>query len=124
MRNGGIRRLLTPFEEFARSESAGGVTLIVAAFLAFLWANSPWAPGYFALQQTYFGFDLGGWGLEKPLLLWVNDGFMALFFFLVGLEIKREVFVGELSEPRDAVLAMVAALGGVVVPGAIYAAIN
>jgi len=124
MRNGGIRRLLSPFEEFARSESAGGVTLIVAAFLAFLWANSPWAPGYFALQQTYFGFDLGGWSLEKPLLLWVNDGFMALFFFLVGLEIKREVSVGELSEPRDAVLAVVAALGGVVVPGVIYATIN
>ena len=80
MRNGAIKRLLTPFEEFARSESAGGVTLIVAALLAFLWANSPWAPGYFALQQTYFGFDLGGWSLEKPLLLWVNDGLMALFF--------------------------------------------
>jgi NhaA family Na+:H+ antiporter len=124
MRNGGIKRLLTPFEEFARSESAGGVTLIVAALLAFLWANSPWAPGYFALQQTYFGFDLGGWSLEKPLLLWVNDGLMALFFFLVGLEIKREVSVGELSEPRDAVLAMVAAVGGVVVPGVIYAGIN
>jgi len=77
MRNGAIKRLLTPFEEFARSESAGGVTLIVAALLAFLWANSPWAPGYFALQQTYFGFDLGGWSLEKPLLLWVNDGLMA-----------------------------------------------
>jgi NhaA family Na+:H+ antiporter len=124
MRNGGIKRLLTPFEEFARSESAGGVTLIVAALLAFLWANSPWAPGYFALQQTYFGFDLGGWSLEKPLLLWVNDGLMALFFFLVGLEIKREVSVGELSEPRDAVLAVVAAVGGVVVPGVIYAGIN
>ena len=116
--------MLSPFEEFARSESAGGVTLIVAALLAFLWANSPWAPGYFALQQTYFGFDLGGWSLEKPLLLWVNDGLMALFFFLVGLEIKREVSVGELSEPRDAVLAMVAAVGGVVVPGVIYAGIN
>lgn len=124
MQRGAVRRLLTPFEEFARSESAGGVTLIVAALLAFLWANSPWAPGYFALQETYFGLDLGGWSLEKPLLLWVNDGLMALFFFLVGLEIKRELSVGELSEPRDAVLAVVAALGGVVVPGAIYAAIN
>jgi NhaA family Na+:H+ antiporter len=76
------------------------------------------------LQQTYFGFDLGGWSLEKPLLLWVNDGLMALFFFLVGLEIKREISVGELSEPRDAALAVVAAVGGVVVPGVIYAAVN
>ncbi len=83
MRRGAVRRLLTPFEEFVRSESAGGVTLILAALLAFLWANSPWAPGYFALQETYFGFDLGSWSLEKPLLLWVNDGLMALFFFLV-----------------------------------------
>ena len=124
MRSGAIRRLLTPFEEFVRSESAGGVALIAAALLAFLWANSPWAPGYFVLQETNFGFDLGGWGLEKPLLLWVNDGLMVLFFFLVGLEIKREVSVGELSEPRDAILAVVAAFGGVVVPGVIYAAIN
>jgi NhaA family Na+:H+ antiporter len=124
MRNGGIRRLLTPFEEFARSESAGGVTLIAAALLALLWANSPWAPGYFALQQTYVGFEFGSWSLEKPLLLWVNDGLMALFFFLVGLEIKREISVGELSEPRDAALAVVAAVGGVLVPGVIYAAVN
>lgn len=100
------------------------MTLIVAALLAFLWANSPFAPGYFALRETYLGFDLGGLGLEKPLLLWVNDGLMALFFFLVGLEIKREVTVGELSEPRDAVLAVVAAVGGVIAPGVIYAAIN
>jgi len=116
--------LLSPFEEFVRSESAGGLMLISAALLAFLWANSPLAPGYFSLRETYFGFGLGGWGLEKPLLLWVNDGLMALFFFLVGLEIKREVFVGELSDPRDAVLAVVAALGGVVVPAAIFASIN
>jgi NhaA family Na+:H+ antiporter len=71
-----------------------------------------------------FGVGLGGWSLEKPLLLWINDGLMALFFFLVGLEIKREVSVGELTNPRDAALAVVAALGGVVVPATIYAAIN
>ena len=116
--------MLTPFEEFARSESAGGITLIVAALLAFLWANSPLSPAYFALREIYVGFGIGGWNLEKPLVLWVNDGLMVLFFFLVGLEIKREVSVGELSEPRDAVLAVVAALGGVVVPGAIYVAVN
>lgn len=124
MQNRLVRRLLTPFEEFVHSESAGGVTLIVAALVAFLWANSPFAPGYFALREIYLGFDVGSLGLEKPLLLWVNDGLMALFFFLVGLEIKREVTVGELSEPRDAVLALFAAVGGVIVPGVIYAAIN
>lgn len=98
--------------------------MIAASILAFAWANSPWAPGYFALRETYFGFGLGEWGLEKPLLLWVNDGFMALFFFLVGLEIKREVLVGELSSPRDTILPVVAALGGMVAPAAIYLALN
>ncbi len=122
--SGAVRRLLRPLEEFAKSESAGGVTLIAAAILAFAWANSPWAPWYFTLRETHLGFGLGGWGLEKPLLLWVNDGLMALFFFLVGLEIKREVLVGELSEPQDAVLAVAAALGGIVVPVGVYAAIN
>ncbi len=119
-----VRRLLNPFEEFVRGESAGGITLIAAALLAFAWANSPFAPGYFALQETPFGIGIGGFGLEKPLLLWVNDGLMAVFFFLVGLEIKREVSVGELANPRDAALAVIAALGGVVVPASIYAAIN
>jgi len=119
-----IKRLLSPFEQFVRSESAGGVTLIFASILAFAWANSPWAPGYFALREITFGVGLGDWSLEKPLLLWVNDGLMAFFFFLVGLEIKREVLVGELSEPRDAALAVTAALGGMVVPASIYAAIN
>ncbi len=119
-----VRRLLNPFEEFVRGESAGGITLIAAALLAFAWANSPFAPGYFALQETPFGIGIGGFGLEKPLLLWVNDGLMAVFFFLVGLEIKREVSVGELANPRDAALAVIAALGGVVAPASIYAAIN
>jgi len=98
--------------------------LIFASILAFAWANSPWAPGYFALREITFGVGFGDWSLEKPLLLWVNDGLMAFFFFLVGLEIKREVLVGELSEPRDAALAVTAALGGMVVPASIYAAIN
>ena len=98
--------------------------MIFASILAFAWANSPWAPGYFALREITFGASFGDWSLEKPLLLWVNDGLMAFFFFLVGLEIKREVLVGELSEPRDAALAVTAALGGMVVPASIYAAIN
>ena len=119
-----VRRLLNPFEEFVRGESAGGIALIAAALVAFAWANSPFAPGYFALQETPFGLHVGGSDLEKPLLLWVNDGLMAVFFFLVGLEIKREVSVGELANPRDAALAVVAAFGGVAVPASIYAAVN
>jgi NhaA family Na+:H+ antiporter len=97
-----VRHLLNPFEEFVKSESFGGVTLIAAAILAFVWANSPWIPGHFVLKEIYVGIDLGDWSLEKPLLLWVNDGLMVLFFFLVGLEIKGEVLIGELFSPRDA----------------------
>jgi len=119
-----IKRILSPFEQFVHSESTGGVTLIFASIIAFAWANSPWAPWYLDLREIKFGIGLGGWSLEKPLLLWVNDGLMAFFFYLVGLEIKREVLVGELSEPRDATLAVVAAVGGMAVPASIYAAIN
>lgn len=119
-----IKRLFSPFERFVHSESAGGLSLIAAAIVAFIWANSPWAPGYFALREISFGIGFGDFNLEKPLLLWVNDGLMAFFFFLVGLEIKREVLVGELSSPRDAFLAVAAALGGMVVPAVIYAAVN
>ncbi len=110
MDNRTVKRLLSPFEEFARGESASGIALLGAALLAFVWANSTWAAGYFALREIELGVGLGGWSLEKPLLLWINDGLMAVFFFLVGLEIKREVSVGELTNPRDAALAVVAAM--------------
>ncbi len=95
-----IKRILSPFEQFVHSESTGGVTLIFASIIAFAWANSPWAPWYLDLREIKFGIGLGGWSLEKPLLLWVNDGLMAFFFYLVGYLQRREVLVGELSEPR------------------------
>ncbi|HMB53075.1 MAG TPA: Na+/H+ antiporter NhaA [Thermoanaerobaculia bacterium] len=118
------RRILTPFQSFVRSESFGGVLLIVAAVVAFIWANSPGAGAYEAMKETTFGVSFGDWGLEKALILWVNDLLMAIFFLLVGLEIKREFVVGELSERRAAMLPMAAALGGMVVPALIYAAVN
>ena len=118
------RRILTPFQSFVRSESFGGVLLIVAAVVAFIWANSPGAGAYEAMKETTFGVSFGDWGLEKALILWVNDLLMAIFFLLVGLEIKREFVVGELSERRAAMLPMAAALGGMVVPALIYAVVN
>jgi len=118
------RGMLSPFQSFARSESAGGILLIVAAAVAFLWANSGVAASYQALKDLPFGVAAGDWGLHKPLLLWVNDGLMAIFFLLVGLEIKREFRVGELADRRAALLPMVAAVGGMVVPAAIYAVVN
>jgi NhaA family Na+:H+ antiporter len=97
-------KLLTPVQEFIRTESASGIVLIGAAVLAFVWANSPWAASYFALLDLRIGLGVGAWGLEKPVLLWVNDLLMAMFFFVIGLEIKREVMVGELAGWRRASL--------------------
>jgi len=118
------RSMLSPFQSFARSESAGGILLILAALVAFLWANSGVAASYQALKDLPFGVEAGDWGLTKPLLLWVNDGLMAIFFLLVGLEIKREFRVGELADRRAALLPMAAAVGGMVVPAVIYAVVN
>ena len=111
-------------QELIRTESASGVILIAAALLAFAWANSPLAPRYFAILEVEVGVGAGGWGLEKPLLLWVNDLLMAVFFFLVGLEIKREILVGELAGWRRASLPIAGALGGMLVPALIYLAFN
>lgn len=118
------RQLLSPFQSFVRSESSGGILLIVAAVVAFLWANSGAAPSYQAMKSVPLSLGFGEWGLEKPLLLWVNDGLMAIFFLLVGLEIKREFLVGEMSERKAALLPMAAALGGMAVPALIYAFVN
>jgi Na+:H+ antiporter, NhaA family len=117
-----VERWLQPLARFLRVESAGGILLLACAVVALLWANSPWSAAYTALWQTPVQFSVGGFGLAKPLLLWINDGLMPLFFFVVGLEIKREVVVGELSELRKAILPVVAALGGMIVPAAIYLA--
>jgi NhaA family Na+:H+ antiporter len=111
-------------EDFLRLEAAGGILLVAAAALALLWANSPWSAGYDALLDTPVSVRIGALLLDKPLLLWINDALMAVFFLIVGLEIKREVLRGELSSLRQAALPCVAALGGVVVPAAVYWAIN
>lgn len=118
------RRLLRPVERFLATESASGVILIGAALVAFAWANSPWAGAYQRMLHVEAGIDVGGTGLRLSLAHWVNDGLMALFFFVVGLEIKRELLVGELAGWRRASLPAVAALGGMVVPAAIFAALN
>ena len=107
-----------------KHEAAGGVVLLVAALLALALANSPLAWLYDRLLDTPVSVRLGAFGIDKPLLLWINDGLMAIFFFLVGLELKRELLIGELSSMRRAMLPAVAALGGMAVPALIYAAIN
>ena len=110
--------------DFMRLESASGLLLLAAAVLAMLVANSPLANLYDALLDTTAAIQIGALSIEKPLLLWVNDGLMAIFFFLVGLEIKREVMEGELSSFSQVVLPGMGALGGMAVPAGIYAWMN
>jgi Na+:H+ antiporter, NhaA family len=107
-----------------RHEAAGGVILLAAAVLALLLDNSPLEWLYDRLLETPVSVRVGTIGIDKPLLLWINDGLMALFFLLVGLELKRELLIGDLSSWRRAVLPLIAALGGMLVPALIYTAIN
>ncbi len=119
-----VRRLVLPFQEFFQAESASGIVLLGCAALALLWANSPWAPSYFHLWETRVVVGGGPVRLDHSLHHWINDGLMAVFFFMVGLEIKREVLVGELASPRKAALPIAAAIGGMVVPALIFTALN
>ena len=111
-------------QEFIRLETSGGIILMIAAVLAMIIANSPLATAYDAILGTYIKVGIGSFEIAKPAILWINDGLMAIFFFLVGLEIKREVLVGELSSFDKAILPIMAAIGGMAVPGLIYAIIN
>ena len=119
-----VERILEPFARFAGTASAGGIVLLACTALALGWANSPWADAYHHLWETRVTLGVGGAGASMTLHHLVNDGLMAVFFFLVGLEIKREALVGELASLRQAALPAAAALGGMVVPAAIYAALN
>ncbi len=113
------------FLHFFAHESAGGIVLAFAALAALLVSNSAWQPAYQSLVQAPLELRLGTWlVLAKPLVLWVNDLWMAVFFLLVGLEIKRELLAGELADRRQARLPAVAALGGMVVPALVYCAFN
>ncbi|MDP9351752.1 MAG: Na+/H+ antiporter NhaA [Chloroflexota bacterium] len=119
-----IEKVLYPFRSFAHAEASGGIVLMICTVLALLWANSAWGESYVALWQTTLTIGPEPYAISKPVLLWINDGLMAVFFFVVGLEIKREVLVGELASLRGAALPIAAALGGMVVPALIYVAIN
>ncbi len=115
---------LTAIREFLRLEAAGGIILVGAAAVAILLANSPLSWLYDGLLATPVVVQVGALSLSKPLLLWVNDGMMAVFFFLVGLEIKREVLEGELSSLSQTALPAAGAVGGMVLPILIYLALN
>lgn len=110
--------------DFMRLESAGGILLLLSAILAMLIANSPLSGLYGSLLDATVAVQVGALAIKKPLLLWVNDGLMAVFFFLIGLEIKREIMEGELSSFSQVVLPGMGALGGMIAPAAIYAWLN
>jgi len=103
-----------------RHEAASGIALMLAAALALILANSPFAASYDLLLSTHGSVRIGDFGIDKPLLLWINDGLMAIFFLLVGLEIKREVIGGELSDRKRALLPAAAAIGGMIIPALTY----
>ena len=110
---------------FIASESAGGIVLIIAAAIALVIANSAFLSGYQSLLDTPVVFSAGDLvSIDKPLLLWINDGLMALFFFLIGLEVKREIVTGQLRSWKQASLPVYAALGGMIVPALVFVAIN
>ncbi|SFI60202.1 Na+/H+ antiporter NhaA [Caulobacter sp. UNC279MFTsu5.1] len=117
-------RPLSALRDFLHHEASGGYVLMAAAALALVVANSPLAGPYFAALKAEFGFAIGGFHLRESTQHWINDGLMAVFFLLVGLEIKREVLDGQLSKPSRVILPGLAALGGVAVPALIYLAFN
>ena len=119
-----VERALRPFQQFVATESAGGLVLFACALGALAWANSPWSDAYFHVWERTFTIGFEGAALTKSLHHWINDGLMVVFFLLVGLEIKRELFVGELSSVKLAALPIAAAVGGMIVPALIYTAFN
>lgn len=119
-----IRPLIRQFQEFAAKQAAGGILLLLCTVVALVAVNSPWAESYAALWHTKLILGFGNHILDQDLHFWVNDALMSIFFLVVGLEIKRELLVGELALPRHAALPVFGALGGIVVPALVYLALN
>lgn len=119
-----LDKVRKPFKRFAQIESSGGILLILATIAALFVANSALGDSYQALWKQDFTIGAETFNLTKPIILWINDGLMAIFFFLVGLEIKRELLAGELSSPKKAALPIIAAFGGMIVPAGLFLFFN
>ncbi|WP_425421023.1 Na+/H+ antiporter NhaA [Phaeodactylibacter xiamenensis] len=120
-----LKQLLTsPMEKFIKIESLSGVLLFAATIIAVVWANSPFGDSYQAVWGYELGVKMTNFELVKPVILWINDGLMALFFFLIGLEIKRELSVGELNAPKKAIFPLFAAIGGIAFPALVFVLSN
>lgn len=119
-----ISQLLRPLHRFMHMEASSGIVLFLAAVVALVWANSPWHHTYEDLFAMHISVGFGTWAIDESLHHWIDDALMAVFFFVVGLEIKQALMVGELRSARRAALPVVAALGGMVAPAALYIAFN
>ncbi|MCG2462331.1 Na+/H+ antiporter NhaA [Flavobacteriaceae bacterium F89] len=118
------RIILTPFQKFVKIESFSGILLFGATVIAMIWANSDFNESYQAIWQFDIGINAENFELTKPLILWINDGLMAVFFFLIGLEIKRELLIGELNTLRKAIFPLFAAVGGMLFPLVLFLVLN
>jgi Na+:H+ antiporter, NhaA family len=118
------KNFIRPFVRFSKIEASSGIVLLLAAVAALVWANSPWSDTYFALLEEHLTIEFFGFHLDESVLHLINDGLMAIFFFVVGLEIKRELVLGDLRDPKAAALPVVAALGGMALPALIYFGFN
>jgi Na+:H+ antiporter, NhaA family len=119
-----LNDILNPIQSFFKIEASGGIILLLFTVIALVWANSPWGQIYHDLWENKLSIGVGNFEISKSILHWVNDGLMAIFFFVVGLEIKRELLAGELSSIKKASLPIAAAIGGMIVPAVIYIVIN
>ncbi|MEP3837317.1 MAG: Na+/H+ antiporter NhaA [Algibacter sp.] len=116
--------ILSPFQKFVKIESSSGILLLLATILALIWANSSFSESYQSLWQYKVGITTESFELNKPLILWINDGLMAIFFFLIGLEIKREFLIGELNSVKKIAFPLFGALGGIIVPVLFFFILN
>jgi NhaA family Na+:H+ antiporter len=119
-----VDKITAPITRFLHVEAAGGLVLLAATVIALVLANSPFADSFLGIWKTRIGFSIGGFSMDHSLKHWINDGLMAVFFFVIGLEVKRELVMGELQSLKAAALPIVAAIGGMVVPAAIYLALQ
>jgi len=118
------KRILNPFQKFVNIESFSGILLLTATIIALIWANSPFKESYQSIWQYKIGFSTDHFEIYKPLVLWINDGLMAIFFFLIGLEIKREFLIGELNSMKKMAFPLFGALGGMIFPVLFFLTLN